>query len=108
MLFHSATSHADRKQPSPGDYGPRLPTSNRRARKLSFECSFVAHEQTPAKCKSRLNNNTTTVKWPFVQDYPGEPVPEEMPSSGFYGAGEDADTLTIITNASTTDTTWPS
>ena len=23
------------------------------------------------------NNTTTTVLWPFVQDYPGEPVPEE-------------------------------
>jgi len=25
----------------------------------------------------RCDTTTTTVLWPFVQDYPGEPVPEE-------------------------------
>ena len=26
------------------------------------------------------NHTTTTVLWPFVRDYPGEPVPEETPT----------------------------
>ena len=31
----------------------------------------------------------TTVLRPFVRDYPSKPVPEETPSSVFYGARED-------------------
>ena len=33
--------------------------------------------------------HTTSVLWPFVRDYPGEPVPEGLNHSGFYYSRDD-------------------
>jgi len=44
----------------------------------------VTLEERPVKPKKNIisneyayNNNSTTVLWSFIRDYPGEPVPEE-------------------------------
>jgi len=58
--------------------GYRVPRS-RTVMRLSY-LSYCGGTAVDALCQlkySPLLHNTTIVLWPFVQEYPGEPVPEE-------------------------------